>query len=77
MMFVLSIKVLTLLRSTILFIHVAQKTLENTEWAIIYWQSRENNNKGYTRRRQTKQKHNTIRVGHHYTQAITNNVIKT
>jgi hypothetical protein len=45
-----------------------------TEWTIIYWQSRETNNKGYTRRRQTKQKHNTIRVGHHYTQAITNNV---
>jgi hypothetical protein len=31
----------------------------------------------YTRRRQTKQKHNTICVGHHYVQANTNNVNKT
>jgi len=30
-----------------------------------------------TRRRQTKQKHNTICVGHHYAQANTNNVNKT
>ena len=30
-----------------------------------------------TRWRQTKQKHNTIYVGHHYTQTNTNNVIKT
>ena len=29
-------------------------------------QSRETDNIGYTRRRQTKQKHNTICVGHHY-----------
>ena len=28
----------------------------------------------YTRRRQTKQKHNTICVGHHYAQTDTNNV---
>jgi hypothetical protein len=32
---------------------------------------------GYTRRRKTKQKHNTICVGHHYSQTITNNVNKT
>jgi hypothetical protein len=32
---------------------------------------------GYTRREQTKQKHNTICVGHHYTQANTNNATKT
>jgi len=30
-----------------------------------------------TRRRQTKQKHNKICVGNHYTQAKTNNVNKT
>jgi hypothetical protein len=30
-----------------------------------------------TRQRQTKQKHNTICVGHHYPQANTNNVNKT
>jgi hypothetical protein len=28
----------------------------------------------YTRRRQTKQKHNTIYVGHHYAQTDTHNV---
>ena len=32
---------------------------------------------GYTRQRKPIQKHNTIRVGHHYTQANTNNVNKT
>jgi hypothetical protein len=53
MMFVLSIKVLKLLRSTILFI--AQKTLENSEGVIKNEQFRETGNKGYTRRRQTKQ----------------------
>jgi hypothetical protein len=31
---------------------------------------------GYTRQRQTKQKHNITCVGHHYTQANTNNVNK-
>jgi hypothetical protein len=30
-----------------------------------------------TRRRQTKQKHSTICVGHHYTQTNRNNVNKT
>jgi hypothetical protein len=37
----------------------------------------ESGNIGYTRRRQTKQRHNTIYVGHHYTQTNTNNVNKT
>ena len=31
----------------------------------------------YTRRRKTKQKHNTIYVGYHYAQTHTNNVNKT
>ena len=31
----------------------------------------------YTKQRQTKQKHNTICVGHHYTQTNTNNINKT
>jgi hypothetical protein len=31
-------------------------------------QSRENGNIGYTRRKQTKQKHNTIYAGKHYMQ---------
>ena len=35
-------------------------------------QSRETGNIGHTRRRQTKQKHNTICVGHHYAQTNTN-----
>ena len=40
-------------------------------------QSRETGNIGYTRRRKTKQKHNTICVGHNYAQTKTNNVNKT
>ena len=31
----------------------------------------------HTRRRKSKEKHNTICVGHHYTQTNTNNVNKT
>ena len=38
---------------------------------------REAFNTDHTRRRKTKQKHNTICVGHHYWQANTNNVNKT
>ena len=51
--------------------------LENTERARKYGQSRETDNIGHTRRRKTKQKHNTICVGHHYMQTNTNNVNKT
>ena len=41
--------------------------LENIEGAIKNRQSRETDNTGYTRRRNTKQKkHNTICFGHHY-----------
>ena len=36
----------------------------------------ESGNIGYTRRRKTKQKHNTICPGHHYTQTNPNNVNK-
>jgi hypothetical protein len=39
---------------------------ENTEGAIKNGQSRETGNIGFTRRRQTKQKHNTLCVGNHY-----------
>jgi hypothetical protein len=42
--------------------------LENTEEAINNGQSRETSNIVYTRQRKTKQKHNTICVGHHHTQ---------
>jgi hypothetical protein len=42
--------------------------LENTEGASKNEQSRETGNIGYTRRGKTKQKHNTMCVGHHYTQ---------
>jgi hypothetical protein len=34
-------------------------------------------NTAYTRRRQTKQMHKAINIGHHYTQRNTNNVNKT
>jgi len=51
--------------------------LENTERAIKNGQSRETGTVGYTRRRQTKEKQNTICVGHHYVQTNTNNVNKT
>jgi len=37
-------------------------------------QSKETSNIRYKRRRKTKQKYNTICVGHHYTQTNTNNV---
>jgi len=50
--------------------------LDNTEGAIIKGHSRETGNIPYTRRRKTKQKHNTICVGHHYAKQ-TNNVNKT
>ena len=42
--------------------------LEITAGAIKRGQSRTHGNIGYTRRRKTKQKHNTICVGHHYAQ---------
>ena len=45
--------------------------------AIKSGKSRETGCIGYTRRRQTKQKHNPICVGHHYSQANTNNVSPT
>jgi hypothetical protein len=50
---------------------------ENTEGAIKHGQSRETGNIGYARRRKTKQNHNTICFGHHYSQTNTNNVNKT
>ena len=51
--------------------------LEHTVGAIDNGQSRETGNTGYTRRRQTKQKHIIICVGDHYSQANTNDVNKT
>ena len=50
--------------------------LENTEGAIKNGQSRETANIEYTRRSQTKQKRNTICVGHQWP-LYTNNVNKT
>ena len=40
---------------------------------IQKWQQRESDNLGYTRRNKTKQKHNTMYVGHHYAQTGTIN----
>jgi hypothetical protein len=51
--------------------------LENTEWAIKKGQSTETGNIGYIRRRKTKQRHNTICVGHNYAEANANNVNET
>jgi len=51
--------------------------LEYTKGTIKNGQSRENGNIGYTRRRKTKQKHNTICVGHHNTQTNKHNANKT
>jgi hypothetical protein len=45
--------------------------------AIINAQSKETGNIGYTRRRQIKQKHNRICVGHHLAQTNTNSVYNT
>ena len=39
--------------------------LENTEWAIKNGQSRKTDNIRYIRRRNTKQKLNSICIGHH------------
>ena len=51
--------------------------LENSEGAIQNGQPRKTGNIWYTRRRQTKQKHNAICVEHHYAQVITTKVNKT
>ena len=51
--------------------------IEYIERAFKNGQSRETGNIGYTRRRQTKQKHKTICVGHHHMQTNTNNINKT
>ena len=51
--------------------------LEITEGPIKDEQSRETGNICYTRQRQTKQKQNTICVGHHYTQTSASKISKT
>jgi hypothetical protein len=48
-----------------LSVFIDKYKLENIEGAIKNGQSRETSNIRYTRRRKTKQKHNTICVGHH------------
>jgi len=50
---------------------------KNINGAIKKEQYRKTDNTEYTRRRQTKQKHNTIFEWHHYTQTNTNSVNKT
>ena len=54
-----------------------EQTLENTERPIKNGKFRVTGSIEYTIRRKTKQKYNTIYVGHHYIQANTNNVNKT
>ena len=51
--------------------------LENTEEKIKIGQSRKTGNIGYTKRRKTKQKDNTICLRHYYAQTNTNNRNKT
>ena len=51
--------------------------LENTEGTIKNGQSRETGNIGHTRRRKTKQKHNTIYVKYHFPETNTKHVNKT
>jgi len=51
--------------------------LENTEGAIDNEQSRETGNVGTQDEDKTKQKYNTIFVGHYYSQINTNNINKT
>jgi hypothetical protein len=58
-------------------IYINKQTLENTEVTIKTDNLEKLANVGYTRRRNTKHKHNTICVGHQYTQTNTNNVNKT
>ena len=63
-----------------MFIVRFKLTLEKTEGAIKNWQSRETGNIGYTntgRRLNDTKKHNTICVGHQYTQTYTINVNET
>ena len=50
---------------------------KNTDGVTKTWQFRETRNIGYTRRGKTKQKHNTICVGYHYTQTNKDKVNKT
>jgi hypothetical protein len=51
--------------------------LEDTEEAIKNGQSRKTGYILYRRGRQAKKTHNTVCLGHHYTQTNTNNVNKT
>ena len=51
--------------------------LENFEMVIKNGQSRGTGNIGHTSRRKTKQKHNTLCVGHHHTQRNMHNLYKT
>ena len=55
-------------------IYINKHQIENRN--TIYTLQPNTANIGYTRRRKTKQKHNTICDGHHYTQSNTNNVNK-
>ena len=59
----------------LLFISSCKLSVREYRGEIKEGQSRENGNTGHTR--QARQKHNTICVGQHYTQASTNNVNKT
>ena len=57
--------------------HFVSDWINVREHRMLSNKSRETDNIGYTRRKQEKQLHSTICVGHQYTQTNTNNVNKT
>ena len=62
------------LQNALLFVYINVREYRR---AITNGQSRGTGKIGYTRRRNTKQKHNKICVGHHYAHTNTNNTNKT
>ena len=56
------------------FVSKCIQTLQSNDGVIKNGQSRETGIIGYTSRRQTKQKHNTRCVGHHYPQTHTTSI---
>jgi hypothetical protein len=59
-------------------LYVVQSFYSNTNWVEMFGGvSYPNLQPRETARRQTKQRHNAICVGHHYTETNTNNVNKT
>ena len=60
-----------------MFLYLPSCISVNNRYNIPNGQSRETDSIGYTSRRQTKQQHNAICVGHQYPETTTTNVNKT